>query len=109
MGRSATYEVVDVNEHLNFLLIRDVGIWDRQLTITNDVEMVVERIDATRRLSRGMRLFYYDSGGELDEILLTYEPVQGKGGIYYPAKFAGFVSCSATHHADLLALLAVAD
>jgi len=105
MDRSATYEVVEVNERLNFLVIRDVGFWDRQFTITNDAEGVVERIDTLARLPRGRRLFYYDSEGELDEILLTFEPVEGMGGTHYPARFAGFQHCPATHHWELPALL----
>jgi len=109
MDRSATYEIVDANERLNFLVIRDVGFWDRQLTVTNDAERVVEALDAACRLPIDRRLFYYDSEGELDEILLTYEPVQGKGGTYYPAKFAGFKHCPATHHLDLPEILEAED
>jgi hypothetical protein len=51
------------------LVIKDIGPWDKYLTVTNDAEAVVESLYATNDLHSGRRLFYYDSAGEKDEIL----------------------------------------
>ena len=60
------------------LIIRDEGPWDRYMTITNGAEEVV--LDLVRRgtLKHGQRLFYFDSEGEMDELLVKY------------GRFAGF-------------------
>ena len=60
------------------LLIRDLGPWDKHMSITNGAEDVVRRLVAAGRLPEGRRLFYYDSEGQLDEILVK------------DGKFAGF-------------------
>lgn len=52
------------------LIIRDVGPWDRFFTITNAAEQVVEELRAKGHLPDGRRLLYYDSEGNLDEILI---------------------------------------
>ncbi len=52
------------------LVIKDVGPWDERLTITNDAEEVVRTLVAEGRLPIGRRLFYIDSEGEKDEILM---------------------------------------
>lgn len=52
------------------LVLRDVGPWDRFMTVTNDAENVVRVEVATGLLRNGMRLYYYDSEGEFTEILL---------------------------------------
>ncbi len=50
-----------------YLMIKDIGPWDKHLTITNDVEQVVK--DLLEEL--GMRrLFYMDTEGEFDEIII---------------------------------------
>ena len=49
------------------LVIKDIGPWDQFPTVTNDVEQVVARLQF--RLA-GRRLFYYDSYGQFDEILV---------------------------------------
>ena len=51
------------------LVIRDIGPWDRDLSVTNDAENVVARLAADGRLPKGRRLFYYDSDGQLDELV----------------------------------------
>ena len=61
------------------LVIKDVGPWDRHPTITNDAEAVVADLVRGGKLPEGRRLFYIDSEGERDEILI-------KGG-----RFAGFL------------------
>lgn len=58
------------------VVLRDVGPWDRHLTITNDAESVVADIAP---ILRGRRLFYYDSDGELGILRVV------------DGKFAGFV------------------
>jgi hypothetical protein len=52
------------------LVIKDVGPWDRFATVTNDVEAVVEQLVANGDLPDGRRLFYIDSEGRKDEILV---------------------------------------
>lgn len=49
------------------IIIRDLGPWDRHPTVTNDAPAVVAQL--ARRL-QGRRLFYFDSEGDLDEILV---------------------------------------
>lgn len=62
------------------LIIKDVGPWDKHLSITNDVEGVVKRLLEAGTLSPGQRLLYYDSDDQLDEIVIlngefhTFEP-----------------------------------
>lgn len=63
---------------LDPLMIKDLGPWDKHPTITNDVEAVVDDLVRQGLLPEGRRLFYYDSEGNRDEILVV-------GG-----KFAGF-------------------
>ena len=53
------------------LVIQDVGPWDRHLTITNDPEHVVQKLAADGLLPRGRRLFYIDTDGQKDELLVT--------------------------------------
>jgi len=52
------------------LIIRDMGPWDKCYTVTNDVERVIDRLIDLELLPKGRRLFYYDSEGQLDEIVL---------------------------------------
>lgn len=59
------------------VVIRDVGPWDRHPTVTNDAEDVVRRIAP---ILEGRRLFYFDSEGELTELLIK------------ESKFAGFAA-----------------
>lgn len=50
------------------LVIRDVG--RECMSITNDAEAVVEDLVSRGLLPAGRRLFYYDSDGQLDELLV---------------------------------------
>ena len=50
------------------LTIRDTGGL-RSMSITNDAEAVVDSLLQSGRLRQGMRLEYYDSNGDLDEIV----------------------------------------
>lgn len=61
------------------LVIRDVGPWDKHLTVTNDAVAVVEQLVAAGQLHGGRRLYYYNSEGRLDEVVIAN------------GRFAGFV------------------
>lgn len=74
MPAKAKFDVVDVTNP-DRIVLRDVGPWDKHLTITNDAESVVEDVAP---MLRGRRLFYYDSEGDLTELLVK------------DGKFAGF-------------------
>lgn len=50
------------------LVIRDVGPWDKFMSVTNGAEEVVEELYASGHLYDGRRLLYYDSENQLDEI-----------------------------------------
>ena len=73
MSRNANFEIVSQAD--DRLVLCDLGPWSSHLTITNDAEHVVEAMGPTLR---GRRLFYYDSEGELTELLVK------------DGKFAGF-------------------
>ncbi|HET6373224.1 MAG TPA: hypothetical protein VFG76_07950 [Candidatus Polarisedimenticolia bacterium] len=71
MSLPAQYVIVEddlLNEEP--LVIKDVGPWDRHLTITNDAESVVKRLASDGHLPAGRRLFYIDSEGEKDELVV---------------------------------------
>lgn len=51
------------------ITIRDRGPWTQYMTITNDAEGVVAELWKLGLLKSHQRLFYYDSGGDLDELL----------------------------------------
>ena len=52
------------------LVLRDVGPWDLHLTITNNAEEVVKELAGMGLLPNGRALHYYDSRGELDQLLV---------------------------------------
>lgn len=52
------------------LIISDLGPWDRHPTVTNDAEWVVELLSSEGRLPEGRRVFYHDSEGQLDELVV---------------------------------------
>ena len=68
MNQTANYKVVVVGP--DRIKIRDVGPWDKYLTVTNDAENVVRELAVQGLLPAGRRLFYYDSDGRLDELLV---------------------------------------
>jgi hypothetical protein len=59
------------------LTIKDLGPWDKYMTVTNDAENVVAELFEEGYLQDGRRLFYYDSENELTE--LTHENGVFKG------------------------------
>lgn len=77
--RQANFEIVEQESHKAVLVIRDVGPHSQHPTITNDAEGVVERLVREGHLN-GRRLFYYDSQGGFDELVVT------------DGKFSGFKS-----------------
>ena len=52
------------------LVIRDLGPWDRHMTVTNDAENVVAELVSEGLLPLGRLLHYYDSDGQLDQLLV---------------------------------------
>ncbi len=76
--KHANYTVLEATDER--VVIRDLGPWHLQPTITNDAEHVVERLVAAGQVIPGARVFYYDSEGALDELLVSWP-----GG-----RFAGF-------------------
>ena len=68
-SRSANFKIVQCTAES--LTIRDIGPWDRYPTVTNDAEGVVAALFAAGQLKPGQRLFYYDSEGDLDELLVA--------------------------------------
>ena len=100
MSQHASYEIVDsLSTHL---VIRDVGFHDRQLTITNDAEWVVEQLGSKLMHPEGKRLFVYDSSGNLDEFIWETIEVQAQYGTYTNALFVAFRDCPVDHHRDLV-------
>lgn len=73
MGKGANFIIV--NETKDHVTIQDIGPWGRHMTVTNDAEGVVARLSDQLN---GRRLFYFDSDGDLDELLIK------------DGKFAGF-------------------
>lgn len=67
--RCANFDIVE-NNFPGPLIIKDIGPWDKFSTITNDVEGVVARLIGGNILKEHQKLFYYDSEGYLDEILV---------------------------------------
>lgn len=72
------YEIVVEESTDDILVIRDVGPWDKHLTVTNDVGTVVLELAEKGLLPEGRRLLYYDSDNGFDEIVVTH------------GRFAGF-------------------
>lgn len=56
-----------VTRTAKYVVIRDVGPWDKHPTVTNDAEGVVQRMAA---VLDGRRLLYFDSEGRLDELVV---------------------------------------
>jgi len=63
--RGANYVVVQ--DSIDRLVIRDLGPWDKYLTVTNAVEDVVRELAGQLK---GRRLFYYDTEGQMDELVV---------------------------------------
>ena len=72
----ANYEILEIRDGM--VVIKDLGPWDRFMSVTNAAEEVVRELTEHRILLPGKRLFYYDSENHLDEIKVK------------DGKFAGF-------------------
>lgn len=53
------------------MLIQDIGPWDVHKTITNDAERVVQELYPSISLYKNKKLFYNDSEGVMDELLIA--------------------------------------
>lgn len=65
MRDQANYEVIEISTRR--IVLADIGPWDEYKTITNDAESVVSNFAGT---IGNRRIFYYDSDGELTELLV---------------------------------------
>jgi hypothetical protein len=65
MGLPARFEIVKETEE--YIIIKDLGPWYIHFTVTNDAEQVVKRLASHLA---GRRLFYVDSNGDKDELLV---------------------------------------
>jgi hypothetical protein len=74
----ANFEIV--SDEPTYVVIRDIGPWDKHPTVTNAAEGVVARLAPALagEYNENRRLFYYDSNGQLDEMLVDH------------GRFAGF-------------------
>lgn len=63
--RSANWKIVE--DAKDRVVLQDVGPWDRFPTITNDADEVVRQIAPGLH---GRRLFYFDSEGQMDELIV---------------------------------------
>lgn len=84
MKPAANFVVIS-NKPGKYLIIKDIGPWDKYMTVTNAAEEVVEFLHSTNLLSNNQRLLYYDSEGDLDELLVS------------DGKFAGFKALKCEH------------
>ena len=64
----ANYRIV--SESLESIVIEDCGPWDQFPTVTNSAEEVIDDLRQKGYLKTNQRLFYYDSDGIMDELLL---------------------------------------
>ena len=76
MTNQANYIVVEKTPER--VVIRDVGPWDRYLSVTNGAEGVVAELIGAGILTDGQTLLYYDTEGDLDEL------------VHKDGKFVGF-------------------
>lgn len=65
LWQQANYAIIDQNE--TRVLIKDIGPWDKYMTITNAAETVVAELAG---ILAGRELHYIDSEGETDQLLV---------------------------------------
>lgn len=70
----ADFEIVP-SRFRNSLTIRDLNLGNK--SVTNDAENVVKELLQTGKLTPGMRLFYYDSENQFDEITFNADGFTG--------------------------------
>ncbi len=61
--KNANYEII--KETPEYVVIKDLGPWDKFPTVTNKAQEVVESLFSTLK---GRKLFYYDSNNNCAEI-----------------------------------------
>jgi len=71
MGESANFVIVARECDRETITLRDIGPHDKYLTITNDIEGVISRLQKNGMLWRKRRLFYYDSEDEFVEVKVS--------------------------------------
>ena len=64
----ANYELLGINIY-GQVVIRDIGPWHIHMTVTNDIEHVVAELYDKGILGERQTLLYYDSYGDLDQVL----------------------------------------
>ncbi len=64
VNKEANYMIRDRTDER--IVLQDIGPWDEFMTITNAAEWVIESLGDIG----GRRVFYYDSDGELTELLV---------------------------------------
>lgn len=74
--KTANYDIVSIDS--DRVVIRDLGPWDTCPTVTNDAEGVVRRLVSEGVLG-SRRLFYIDSDGREDEIIVQDGKFMGFG------------------------------
>lgn len=67
MNKDVNYAIVK-DEPGQPLVIRDIGPWDRYLSVTNGAEIAVKKLYDSGELKGDRKLLYYDSSDELDEL-----------------------------------------
>jgi hypothetical protein len=77
--KTANYRIIEQTEA--YVLIKDIGPWNKHPSVTNDAENVVAELVP---MLRGRRLEYIDSEGQRDQLLVKdgqfagYAPVPPK-------------------------------
>lgn len=66
MPSKANYDVVEQTG--DYVVIRDLGPWTNYQTITNAAEEVIKELLPTLE---GRRLYYYDSSGDIGELMIS--------------------------------------
>ena len=85
MDRHANYHIESETDR--YIILRDDGPWDRFMTITNAAEDVIVEL---KYMLSGRRVFYYDSEGELTELVVK------------DGRFAGFAYADAGKLAEVV-------
>lgn len=65
--KGANYAIVNDTDEV--IVLRDLGPWDRYMTITNAAELVVAELHARNVLKPDKKILYYDSENEMDQLL----------------------------------------
>lgn len=78
---SCNFEII--KNTTEYLLIKDVGPYDQYMSVTNDVENLIEHLYNSDVLCDKQSLLYIDSSNRVDEIVhlsgnfICFAPVEG--------------------------------